>query len=118
MPLSSCFFEARFTRFLRTVPERASPQADTAELAAKISKFTDCVFITINRRAAIIANESAPCERERLFNAIAVRARFGRGKEPVRNDDASAVELGFIFEHGTKSPKAFVHDRPRQTAVS
>ena len=31
---SSCFTEARFTRLLRTGPARASPQADTAKLAA------------------------------------------------------------------------------------
>src|SRR5215470_789184 len=34
MPFGSCFFEARFTRLLRAAPERSSPQADTAELAA------------------------------------------------------------------------------------
>ena len=36
---SSCFLEARFTRPLRTTPERASPQADTAELAAIAARF-------------------------------------------------------------------------------
>src|SRR5580704_11748033 len=36
---SSCFTEARFTRTLRTTPERASPQADIAELAAIAARF-------------------------------------------------------------------------------
>src|ERR1700693_6358986 len=35
----SCFTEDRFTRLLRTAPERSSPQADTAELAARLSRF-------------------------------------------------------------------------------
>jgi len=39
MPFGSCFFEARFTRLLRAAPERSSPQADTAELAAGRSRF-------------------------------------------------------------------------------
>src|SRR5215831_13618612 len=36
---SSCFVEARFTRLLRATPERASPQAVTAELAASRTRF-------------------------------------------------------------------------------
>ena len=36
---SSCFAGARFTRLLRAAPERASPQAVTAELAAITARF-------------------------------------------------------------------------------
>lgn len=36
---SSCFTEARFTRDRCLAPERASPQAVTAELAAKPARF-------------------------------------------------------------------------------
>src|ERR1700693_1139525 len=35
----SCFTEDRFTRLLRNAPERSSTQADTAELAARLSRF-------------------------------------------------------------------------------
>jgi hypothetical protein len=35
-----CFAEARFTRLLRAAPERASPQAVTAELAASPARFS------------------------------------------------------------------------------
>jgi hypothetical protein len=46
-PFGSCFFEARFTRLLRTAPERASPQADAAELAASRSRFFASVPVPI-----------------------------------------------------------------------
>jgi hypothetical protein len=37
---SSCFVEDRFTRLLRTAPARSSPQAVTAELAARRARLT------------------------------------------------------------------------------
>jgi hypothetical protein len=39
MVFGSCFTEVRFTRLLVRAPERSSPQAVTAELAAKFFRF-------------------------------------------------------------------------------
>src|ERR1700751_4259854 len=55
----SCFFEARLARLLRTAPERASPQADTAELAASRSRFFASVAVPIRHESARSATKHA-----------------------------------------------------------
>ena len=64
----SCFFKDRFTRDLCRVPERSFPQAETAELAAKISGYCSRFIEAFLTRLALKPHSSQRkilCDRAR-----------------------------------------------------
>ena len=62
LTFGSCFTKDRFTRGLCSAPERFSPQADTAELAAKFSRFR-AAFTSRPIRKLHASHSNSLCDR-------------------------------------------------------